>query len=608
MMISFKKILNFGIPYKGYAFLNIFFNILYAFFSAMAFVSLMPMLNVLFKTTEKQFEKPIFNGIFNLDDYIKNYLNFYITKQLEINIEITLIFVISIVLLLFFLKNLSNYLALYFITYLRNGILRDLRNTMYDKIITLPIAYFSEKKKGDIMSRMTTDVNEIQISFLSILELIIKAPLTIIFSIIAMFIFSFELTIIVIIFIPISGIIISIIGKQLKKQSSLVQEEQGSFLSLLDETLNGQKIIKTFNAGKYFKSSFQNATYRFYIFSNKLLHKVNLSSPISEFLGICAIGFLLWFGGKMVLIEGGLSGTAFIVYMGLAYNILTPAKDISKASYSIQKGNAAAERILEILNAKNNIKESSNSIELKNFNKSISFKNVSFSYDDNITLNKISFNIKKGETVALVGPSGGGKTTIANLLNRFYDIDSGKIKIDDISIKNIKKSSLYKLIGIVTQESILFNDTILNNLLLGNPNAEKKEIYKAVKSANADEFIEKLENKYSTIIGDSGNKLSGGQKQRLSIARAILKNPEILILDEATSSLDTVSENLVQGALNKLMIGRTSLVIAHRLSTIQKADKIMVIDNGEIIEFGSHKSLMTSSKIYKNLVNLQSFK
>ena len=608
MMISFKKILNYGVPYKAYAFLNIFFNILYAFFSAMAFVSLMPMLNVLFKTTEKQFAKPIYKGIFNLDDYVKDYLNFYVTKQLEINIETTLIFVIGIVLLLFFLKNLSNYLALYFITFLRNGILKDLRNTLYDKIISLPISYFNEKKKGDVMSRMTSDVNEIQISYLSILELIIKAPLTIIFSIIAMFVFSFELTIIVIIFIPISGIIISVIGKQLKKQSSLVQKEQGSFLSLLDETLNGQKIIKTFNAGKHFKSLFQNATLRFYVFSNKLLHKVNLSSPISEFLGVCTIGVLLWFGGKMVLIDASLSGAAFIVYMGLAYNILTPAKDISKAGYSIQKGNAAAERILEILNAKNNIKESINPIELKTLKNSISFVNVTFSYKEKITLNNISFDIKKGETVALVGPSGGGKTTIANLLNRFYDIDSGEIKLDNISIKNIKKSSLYKLIGMVTQESILFNDTILNNLLLGNPKAEKKEIYNAVKSANADEFIEKLENKYSTIIGNSGNNLSGGQKQRLSIARALLKNPEILILDEATSSLDTVSENLVQEALNKLMVGRTSLVIAHRLSTIQKADKIIVIDNGKIIEIGTHKSLMTSSKIYKNLVKLQSFK
>tara|TARA_B100001758_G_C18239669_1_gene519808 strand:- start:50 stop:934 length:885 start_codon:yes stop_codon:yes gene_type:complete len=294
--------------------------------------------------------------------------------------------------------------------------------------------------------------------------------------------------------------------------------------------------------------------------------------------------------------------------MGLAYNILTPAKDISKASYSIQKGNAAAERILEVLKARNNIKESDNAIELKKFKESISFENVNFSYLEKITLNNISFNIKKGETVALVGPSGGGKTTIANLLNRFYDIDSGKIKIDNISIKSIKKSSLYKLIGIVTQESILFNDTILNNLLIGNPKAEKKEIYNAVKSANADEFIEKLEHKYSTIIGNSGNNLSGGQKQRLSIARALLKNPEILILDEATSSLDTVSENLVQEALNKLMIGRTSIVIAHRLSTIQKADKIIVIDNGKIIEFGTHKSLMNSSMIYKNLVKLQSFK
>jgi len=310
----------------------------------------------------------------------------------------------------------------------------------------------------------------------------------------------------------------------------------------------------------------------------------------------------------MVLIDASLSGAAFIVYMGLAYNILTPAKDISKAGYSIQKGNAAAERILEILNAKNNIKESINPIELKTLKNSISFVNVTFSYKEKITLNNISFDIKKGETVALVGPSGGGKTTIANLLNRFYDIDSGEIKLDNISIKNIKKSSLYKLIGMVTQESILFNDTILNNLLLGNPKAEKKEIYNAVKSANADEFIEKLENKYSTIIGNSGNNLSGGQKQRLSIARALLKNPEILILDEATSSLDTVSENLVQEALNKLMVGRTSLVIAHRLSTIQKADKIIVIDNGKIIEIGTHKSLMTSSKIYKNLVKLQSFK
>jgi len=435
MMISFKNILKYGIPYKGYAFLNIFFNILYAFFSAMAFVSLMPMLNVLFKTTEKQDVKPLYNGIFKIDDYIKDYLNYYITKQLEINIETTLIFVICIVLLLFFLKNLSNYLALYFITFLRNGILRDLRNILYDKIISLPIAYFNEKKKGDVMSRMTNDVNEIQTSYLSILELIIKAPLTIIFSIIAMFIFSFELTIIVIIFIPISGIIISIIGKQLKKQSSLVQKEQGSFLSILDETLNGQKIIKTFSAGQHFKSLFQNATLRFYIFSNKLLHKFNLSSPISEFLGVCTIGILLWFGGKMVLIDQSLTGAAFIVYMGLAYNILTPAKDISKASYSIQKGNAAAERILEVLKARNNIKESDNAIELKKFKESISFENVNFSYLEKITLNNISFNIKKGETVALVGPSGGGKTTIANLLNRFYDIDSGKIKIDNISIK-----------------------------------------------------------------------------------------------------------------------------------------------------------------------------
>jgi subfamily B ATP-binding cassette protein MsbA len=608
MIYPFKKILKFGLPYKGYAFLNIFFNILYAFFSAMAFVSLIPMLNVLFKATEKQINKPIFKGLFSLNSYIKDYLNYYVTNQLESNVEGTLIFVIGLVLMLFFLKNISNYLALYFITYLRNGILKDLRNELYEKIISLPVAYFTEKRKGDLMARITIDVSEVQTSFLSILELLVKAPLTILFSLGAMFMFSYKLTLIVVLFIPLSGVVISLIGKKLKKQSDYVQKEQGSFLSIIDETVSGQKIIKTFGAGKRFINQFKNATDRFYNFSNKLLHRTNLSSPISEFLGICAIGVLLWFGGKMVLVDGTISGTLFIVYMGLAYNILTPAKDISKASYSIQKGNAAAERILEILNTKNNLKDNPDAIDKEKFENIIIFKNVNFSYENKLIINNLSFDLKRGETIAIVGSSGSGKTTIANLLNRFYDVKSGDLTIDKIPIQKIKKKSLFKLIGIVTQESILFNDSLENNLKLGKHNASFEEIKKATKAANAHEFIEQLDEGYSTIIGEGGNKLSGGQKQRIAIARAILKNPQILILDEATSSLDTASENLVQGALYELMKDRTSLVIAHRISTIKKADKILVMDKGSIVELGTHKSLMKSSVIYKNLVNLQNLK
>ena len=604
-MSPFRKIIQFGIPFKGYALLNILFNSFYALFSALSFVSLIPMLNVLFKTTEKQSSPATYSGILSLQKYLKDTLNYYVSSKLEQDIEGTLIFVISLVLGLFLLKNISNYLALFFIAYLRNGILKNLRNALYIKIISLPISYFNEKRKGDLMAKMTSDVSEIQQSFLSILELLVREPLTILFSLAAMLLFSFKLTLFVILFIPISGLVISSIGKRLKKHSARIQEEQGDFLSIIDETVNGQKIIKTFSAGEHFKDRFFKATDRFYLFSNQLLHRANLAGPTSEFLGISAIGILLWFGGKMVLIDESITGTSFIVYMGLAYNILTPAKSISKASYSIQKGNAAADRILEILNAKDHLEDDKNAQKLSEFKDRIVFDKVSFSYEKNPVLNKISFEIKKGEMVALVGPSGSGKTTITYLLNRFYNVDNGLLTIDDIPINLIQKKSLYKHIGMVTQESILFNDSVYNNLKIGKPNASNDEIENAAIAANADGFIKELPNQYETFIGDLGNKLSGGQKQRLTIARALLKDPALLILDEATSALDTEAEQQVQIALEKLMRNRTSLVIAHRLSTIKKADIILVLDKGKIVASGNHQKLLSSNKQYKNWVQIQ---
>ena len=605
MKSSFQNILQFGWKYKGYALLNIIFNALYALFSALSFVSLLPMLNVLFETTTRQLEPAKYEGVFRLHHYMRDSLNFHIAQRLDSDPEGTLILVIGLVLSLFFLKNICNYLAMYFITYLRNGIIKDLRNSIYMKIISLPISYFSEKKKGDLMAKITSDVTELQVSFLSILELIVREPLTILFSLTAMLFFSVKLTLFVLFFIPISGLIISAIGKKLKSHSDKVQQEQGDFLSLIDETVNGQKIIKTFAAGDHFKEKFKAATKRFYDFSNQLLHRASLAGPASEFLGIVAIGVLLWFGGNMVLVEGSISGTSFIVYMGLAYNILTPAKAISKASYSIQKGNAAAERILEILNTKDQLKDAPNAQNLKSFTTNIVFTNVAFRYEENAVLENVSFEVSKGQMVALVGPSGSGKTTLTYLLNRFYDIDQGSLKIDGIPINEIRKESLYQKIGMVTQESILFNDSVYNNLKLGNPNATSKAIEAAAKAANAHAFIKELPQGYNTPIGDSGNKLSGGQKQRLTIARALLKDPELLILDEATSALDTEAEQQVQNALEELMKNRTSFVIAHRLSTIQNADLILVLKKGKIVASGSHKDLLKTSEEYNSWVQMQ---
>ncbi|MCM4168254.1 Putative multidrug export ATP-binding/permease protein [Arenibacter antarcticus] len=605
-MEYFKKILRFAKPYRKYGFLNIFFNILYALFSALSFAALIPMLDVLFTPEKKVLQEPIYTGFGQLKDYLQDYINYRVTAFSGDDEMKGLVLVIGLVLILFLLKNFFNYLAMYFITFLRNGVLKDIRNSMYQKIVSLPISFYSEKRKGDVIARITSDVLEIQHSFLSVLELIVREPLTILFTILIMFGISTELTLFVFIFIPIAGMIISRIGKSLKKKSDRVQKEQGEFLSIVEETLGGLRVIKAFNAESRFYKTFSTSTLRFFDFSNKLLNRQNLASPTGEFLGILVIGVLLWFGGKMVLIDKTLDASSFIAYMGLAYNILTPAKSISKASFGVKKGNAAAERVLEILETENPIVEKTNAISKENFETGITIKDISFKYEDEYVLKHFNLVVPKGHTVALVGQSGSGKSTIANLVTRFYDVNEGVIQIDGTDIKDFTKKSLRNLIGLVTQDSILFNDTVKNNIGLGKENATEEEIIEAAKIANAHDFIVELPNGYNTNIGDSGNKLSGGQKQRLSIARAVLKNPPIMILDEATSALDTESERLVQDALEKMMQNRTSIVIAHRLSTIQNADTIVVLQKGEIVEHGSHTELLSANGVYKKLVTMQS--
>ncbi|QYJ68214.1 ABC transporter ATP-binding protein [Flavobacterium litorale] len=607
-MSNFKKIVRFAIPYKKYAYLNIFFNVLYALFSTLSFIALIPMIEVIFDDTKQRTTEPVYTDITDIKVYLSEYLNYFVTTtNATKGVEYTLGAMVIVIISIFLLKNLANYMALFFSTFLRNGVLRDLRNAMYQKIIELPLAFYSEKRKGDVIARMSSDVNEVQQSYLSILELIVKEPLTILFSIGMMLFISVKLTIFVFIFIPISGFIISRIGKSLKKNSGKAQQEQGTFLSIIEETLGGLKVIKSFTSEKYFTDKFNTSSERHYKLSNKILNKQYLASPMSEFMGIAVIAVILWYGGHMVLVEESLAGGAFIGYMGLAYNILTPAKAISKASYNIKKGNAAADRLMEILEQENPIEDKKGALEKAEFGSSIVIENINFKYEEENVLHNFSLTVPKGQTVALVGQSGSGKSTIANLLTRFYDVQEGSIKIDGIDIKEYKLNALRKLMGLVTQDSILFNDTIYNNVGLGKEDASEQEVIDALKIANAYEFVKDLPEGIHTNIGDSGNKLSGGQRQRLSIARAVLKNPPIMVLDEATSALDTESERLVQQALENMMQNRTSVVIAHRLSTIQKADRIIVMQKGRIVEQGTHDELIAFNGNYKKLVMMQSF-
>jgi len=606
---NLTKLIPYTKPYKSHIVWNVIYNILYALFSTISMVTMFPLLEVLFKNDEeKKIVEPVYTGIVDIGSYGKDYMFFKISQlNLEHGAQFSLILAITLVIITFLLKNLFNYLASYHIMHLRNGVLRDLRKDMYSKIIVLPLSYFSEKRKGDVMARMLGDVGEVQNSFFAILELVVREPLTIVFAIVAMMNISIKLTLFVFLFIPISGFIISRIGKNLKAKSTKAQQESGYFISTLEESLGGLKVVKSYNAEGQFAKKFNDSINRLLKLSNSIGNKNNLASPLSEFMGIVTIAVLLWYGGNLVLVDKTLEGSLFLVYMLLAYNILTPAKAISKASYSVKNGLAAAERVFEVLEVKNAITDKIDAVEKNDFEEKITIENINFSYEEERVLKNFSLEVKKGQTVALVGQSGSGKSTIANLLTRFYDVQDGTIRIDNIPVKDMKLDSLRGLMGLVTQDSILFNDTIKNNILLGKPDANDVEIIEALKIANAYEFVKDLPKGIETNIGDSGNKLSGGQKQRLSIARAVLKNPPIMILDEATSALDTESERLVQVALENMMQNRTSIVIAHRLSTIQKADKIVVMQKGEIVEQGTHDELLAKDGVYRKLVMMQSF-
>ena len=605
-MIYFKKILQYAKPYKLYAVLNIIFNIFYAIFSALSFYVLMPLLQVIFgEDQNKEIIEPVYKGFTSLGEYMNDYFSFFMMNKVGDDQEKKLLIVIALILVVIILKNIFSYLGFYAITFLKNGVLKDIRNDLYQKTISLPISYFSEKKKGDIMARIGPDVIEVHYSFLSILELIFRDPIMIIVTIISMLAISVKLTIFIFVFVPIAGFIINILGKNLKKTSDKTQREQGYFLSLLEETLSGLRVIKGFNAEDVFGTKFKNSTLRFEKLMNKLLTRTQLAAPVSEILGILVFCVLIWYGGSLVLIEKSIPPSAFIPFLGFAYNIITPAKSISKASFTIKKGNAAAERILAILETEDVLKDSPSAIHKKDFNSEIEFKNVSFKYEDDYVLKDFSLKVSKGTSVALVGQSGSGKSTLANLVTRFYDVNEGSISLDGNNVKTLSKKSLLGLMGIVTQDSILFNDSVSENIKLGKQDASAKEIRNAADIANAHEFIKELPKQYETNIGDGGNKLSGGQKQRLSIARAVLKNPPIMILDEATSALDTESEQLVQTALEKMMKNRTSLVIAHRLSTIQNADNIVVLRKGIIIEQGKHEELLAKKGEYFKLVTMQ---
>ncbi len=607
-MSYFKKILPYALPYKRFAYLNIFFNVLYALFSTLSFIALIPVLKVIFNDKKEIFQKPDYDTAASLKDYLENYLNYFLTDSIDKKGSFTvLMYMIVVIIVIFLLKNLFNYWAMYFSTFVRNGILMDMRNALYKKITSLPLGYYSKTTKGDVISRTIADVNEISASYLSILEMVVREPLTIIFTLGAMLFLSVKLTVFVLLFIPISGFIISKIGKSLKKNSVIVQEEQGKILSILEETLGGLRVIKSFTAEEKFRHAFTSTAQRFFKYSNIVLNRQNLASPMSEFLGIMVIGILLVYGGYLVFVDKQMEAGFFLGYILLAYNVLTPAKAISKASYGLKRGNASAERVLEILDQPNPIVSKPSAILKNEFDTDIVLNNITFKYEDEPVLKNFSLRIQKGQTVALVGQSGSGKSTIANLLTRFYDVNEGSIKIDGIDVRDFDLISLRKLMGLVTQDSILFNNTIRNNVALGKDNATDDEIIEALKIANAYEFVSQLPLGIQTNIGDSGNKLSGGQKQRLSIARAVLKNPPIMILDEATSALDTESERLVQEALENMMQHRTSVVIAHRLSTIQKADVIVVMQKGAIIEQGRHEELMAKEGMYSKLVLMQSF-
>jgi subfamily B ATP-binding cassette protein MsbA len=603
-MKGFLKLISYVAPYKGYAFLNVLFNLLSIVFELFSISLLMPFLNILFKPDALVTAKPEFTGNFSA---IYGTFNYYISQIIILHgAESGLVFVSILMVVMIFFKNVCRYMALFFMVPLRNWIVRDLRNMLYKRVLILPLSYFSSERKGDLITRMSSDAQELEYSIMSSLEAMFKEPLTVIISLSVLIWMSPILTLIVFLCIPVIVLFLGRVTRNLKKQSKRGQDKLDSLVSMFEETLMGVRIIKAFNAQQFLNRRFnqQNNQYtNVYIKGNRLL---DAASPISETLTVAILAFILWFGGKMVLTgNGSLTADIFIGFVAIFTQLIPPTKAFSTAYGRMQKGLISLGRIEEVLSSEEKIVEAANAKPLSSFSNAIEFKNVSFSYRDEPVLKNINLTIAKGKTVALVGPSGAGKSTLTDLIPRFYDPTDGQVLIDGVDIKEYKILDLRQQMGMVSQESILFNDSIFNNIAFGQVNASTEGVEESAKVANAFDFIKETDNGFQTNIGDRGNKLSGGQKQRISIARAINKNPEILILDEATSALDTSSERLVQDALSNIMKGRTTVVIAHRLSTIISADLIVVLDKGQIVQQGSHQELLQQEGLYKELHDMQ---
>ncbi|MDP3930365.1 MAG: ABC transporter ATP-binding protein [Bacteroidota bacterium] len=602
-MKGYIKFLRYTLPYKGLAALNVFFNIFSIIFSLFSIALIFPFLGLLFGKTALVTVKPAFEFS---SESLSGLLNFHLSEIIRTDgAESALIFICGLLVATIFLKNLFRYLALFFMVSLRNNVVSDLRESLFKHILVLPLSYFSEEKKGDLISRMSSDILQIEIAIMSSLEALFKEPLTMVINLALLIVISPQLTIIVFVTLPIMGLLIGRIGKMLKKYSQRGQSKFGDLVSLYEETLMGIRIIKAFNSQAFFMRRFTKEN-RAYTAINVASNRTSdASSPLSETLSVVVLAFILWFGGKLVLSGNGLNAEAFILFIGVFTQILPPAKSFSTAYSNMQKGLASLDRVNEVLKSEEVITEKPQAKAISGLNQRIEFKNVSFKYADEYVLKNINLVIEKGQTVALVGPSGSGKSTLTDLIPRFYDPSEGEILIDGINIKELQILPLRGTMAIVAQESILFNDTIYNNIAFGKTQMAPEQVENAAKVANAHEFIIQTDKAYQTNIGDRGNKLSGGQRQRLSIARAINTNPDILILDEATSALDTASERLVQEALNNIMQNRTTIVIAHRLSTIHKADKIVVLEKGHIVQTGNHQELIQQQGLYKQLHDMQ---